>query len=87
MTPNGLQSEYRQWTYNQDSIITSADGITAALPISFNHKALGACACDSGSGVVPIAINAVSLNKYIYWSKVGTTYVTSPWFYAIFWGY
>lgn len=76
-----------QWIYNKDSITTSADGITTALPISFNHKALGACACDSGRGVVPIAINAVSLNTYTYWSKVGTTYVTSPWFYAIFWGY
>ena len=82
-----LLLELRQWIYNKDSIITSADGITAALPVSFNHKALGACACDSGNGVVPIAINAVSLNKYIYWSKVGTTYVTAPWFYAIFWGY
>lgn len=60
--------------------------MTIALPIVFNHKALGAGACDSGSGVVPIAINA-SLDKYIYWAKVGDTYVTSPWFYAIFWGY
>lgn len=82
-----LLLDFRQWIYNKDSIITSADGITAALPISFNHKALGACACDSGSGVVPISINAFSLNKYIYWSIKGTTYVTAPWFYAIFWGY
>lgn len=91
LTPNGYAKWANgfiiQWIYNQDSITTSADGITAALPISFNHKALGACACDSGSGVVPIAINAVSLNKYTYWSKIGTTYVTSPWFYAFFWGY
>ena len=91
LTPNGYckwaNGFIIQWIYNKDSIITSADGITAALPISFNHKALGACACDSGSGVVPISINAFSLNKYIYWSKKGTTYVTSPWFYAIFWGY
>ena len=91
LTPNGYckwaNGFIIQWIYNKDSIITSADGITAALPISFNHKALGACACDSGSGVEPISINAFSLNKYIYWSKKGTTYVASPWFYAIFWGY
>lgn len=76
-----------QWVYNKDSLQTSANGISAALPISFNHKSLGACACDSGSGVVPIAINASGLNQYTYWAKVGDTYVTAPWFYAIFWGY
>ena len=76
-----------QWVYNKDSIRTSESGITGALPILFNHKPLGVCACDSGSGVVPIAINASSLNQYIYWAKVENTYATAPWFYAIFWGY
>lgn len=71
---------------NKDSIRTSESGITGALPISFNHMASGACACDSGSGVVSIAINT-GLDRYTYWSKAGDTYATSPWFYAIFWGY
>lgn len=75
-----------QWVYNKDSIRTSESGITGALPISFNHMASGACACDSGSGVVSIAINT-GLDGYTYWSKAGNTYATSPWFYAIFWGY
>ena len=75
-----------QWVYNKDSIITSESGITRALPISFNHMASGACACDSGSGVVPIAINT-GLDGYTYWSKTENTYATSPWFYAFFWGY
>ena len=74
-----------QWLYNKESLQTSADGISAALPIAFTNKAFVAVAIDSGSGVIPMAINTGSAT-YIYWAKVENIYVVAPWFYAIFIG-
>lgn len=75
----------KQWLYNKESLQTSAGGISAALPIAFTNKAFVAFGIDSGSGVIPMAINT-GLNTYLYWAKVGDTYATAPWFYAIFIG-
>lgn len=77
--------DIKQWVYNKESLQTSADGISAALPIAFTNKAFVALGIDSGSGVVSTAINA-GLDTYIYWAKVGDTYAIAPWFYAIFIG-
>lgn len=81
----GLLFVAKQWVYNKEGLQTSAGGLLAALPIAFTNKAFVAVAIDSGSGTIPMAINTGEA-RYIYWAKVGNTYVKAPWFYAIFIG-